>query len=385
MTGMFLLSLKAQRYLLPLLVLVVALQLLLGQVSAYALAERQPSLSFAVQDADGSAASAELVAALQDGAGVGGEEVGVAAGGDGGAAGGAAGIEVPAGEAADAVFQSHAVAGLLLIPEGFGERIAAGRDPELFYTPAPGIVNTSYAVERIGDAVLAINCRQVLEQALADIGAEAALVAAADNIDILEVTYNGPALQGRPQSTVPVHGVAALLLLLAYLHAALTVPTRADRRYCLRGLKPYALRLAACLSAVLAVWLAVALLYWAGMSLLFGAAVGLLVLLGLLAITVYAAILGAALSVACGRAAATWVFLPFFMLNMTVGGGLWGRVSMADACAPLVPVSAVAANAGPSTAAIAALALGCLAALAVLAAATRAAFRTSAQKSRRGA
>jgi hypothetical protein len=41
------------------------------------------------------------------------------------------------------------------------------------------------------------------------------------------------------------------------------------------------------------------------------------------------------------------VFLPLFLLNMTIGGGLWAKVALSPVLSPLVPVAAVVTPSDP--------------------------------------
>jgi hypothetical protein len=41
------------------------------------------------------------------------------------------------------------------------------------------------------------------------------------------------------------------------------------------------------------------------------------------------------------------VFLPLFLLNMTIGGGLWAKVALSPVLSPLVPVAAVVTSGDP--------------------------------------
>jgi hypothetical protein len=373
---LFFLRLKAQRPLLALACVVVAFQLILGQASSDVLADRQPPLSVAVQQRNGDVWGDKLVADLNSTVGF---EV----------------IEVDPALTPDEVFRRNRVQGLLAVPEDFGANIDAGTRSPVTFFPAPGIMNSDFAREQIANTVVRLRARHALEIALGDRGAGVALTSDTARADLLDVVYEGPALQGDPQDSSPVYGTSALLILLAYLHAALTVPTREDKRLLAHGRRAFIRQSCASMLVVWLVWLVITALYFVLMAVLLGALPGaasgavqgvppealptlVSSCLGFLAIALYVSLLAAVLAQLLGRQVASWLFLPLFVLNMTIGGGLWGEAALSPALAPLVPVAAVAT---PGSATL--LGTGTLLAAAVLMAAALAAlvvarFRASA-------
>jgi hypothetical protein len=325
------LKLKSQRSLLVLVCVVVGFQLVLGQTSSAVLAEREPPLSIAVQRVGDDALSHELV---DDLASVANLEV----------------IEADPTLKPDEVFRAHRVQGLLLIPEDFGALIEAGRrSPVTLYT-APGILNDSFAREQVANTVTKLRARHDLAYALEKLGADPSLASDTNTADLLDVVYEGPALtsgtQGSTRQVILAHGLSALLILLAYPHAALTVPTREDKRLLVHGRRAFIQQLGASLLVVWLVWLAISVLYLVLMAALLGAAFDPFSCLGFFAIVLYASSLAALLAQFLGRHMASWVFLPLFLLNMTIGGGLWGELTLSPLLSPLVPVAAVALSGG---------------------------------------
>jgi hypothetical protein len=328
---LLLLSFKAQRYLLPLLLLVVLFQVVLGQTSSAVLGGHQPPLALAVQSKSSDDYSAALVEKLSSLPGI---EV----------------IEVDPALDEDAVFSRYKVQGLVILPDDFGERISQGRRVQVLYLSAPGITNSSLGREQVADAIVQLQSQRALDAALADLGIDYQYGEKFESIDLLDTVYEGPALQGDPSQdgpldTAPVFGVAGLLLLLAYLHTAFVLPAPSDRRIVALGRRAYLRQWTAALFLVLLVWLFLVALYFLLLYVLVGFAPGAALVVGFLAIVVFSTLLAALLSQLFGRVVATWIFLPLFILNTTIGGGLWGQVTLSPAFAFIVPVSTVVARA----------------------------------------
>ncbi|MDR2714835.1 MAG: hypothetical protein LBB42_04880 [Coriobacteriales bacterium] len=330
MMKQFWLKLKSQRYLLPLLVLIVLFQLLMAQTSSYVLSESVPPLSLAVQQLSDDELSNELVFDLAQ---VSSFEV----------------VDVDAALKPDEVFRQQRVQGLLVVSQDFNERLTAGNRAAVTLYSAPGITNSEFAREQVAEAIMQLRARFALTSALDSLGLETTFGSEIPTTDLLDVVYEGPLLQGSTDgsssaqlaSAAPVFGVAALLLLLAFLHAALSVPTRDDKRILMRGRRTYAQQLCVSLLVVWVVWLLVIALYVAATTLLVGKAPGALTCLGFIAIMIYCSVLGALLAQFMGRHTASWVFLPLFLFSMTIGGGLWVNITLSPLFSPLVPVACV--------------------------------------------
>ena len=344
---LFVMELKSQRPFIPLLTLVLALMLLLGQASSYVLADRNPPLSIAVQ-IQGEALSDDASIAGTDDAGA----------ANSGAADnilaidfvqvlsatqGLEVIEVPSSQSPEEVFGQHRVQGLVVISADFTERILQGRHSPVMLHSAPGITNIGFARELVASAILQVKARSELERALEAIGLEEAISEAIEPYDLFEVIYEGPLLQTTLEGSTPAFGVSALLVLLAFLQAALTIPTRENKRLLVYGSGAYLQKLAGSFLVIWLVWLVLCVLFFGFLALLTGAAPSMFALLGFLAIAFYVSVLAALLAQFLGRHATSWVFIPLFLFNMTIGGGLWGSAVVSPLLAPLTPVSVVSA------------------------------------------
>ncbi len=325
----FWLKLKSQRYLLPLLLVVVVMQLAMAHVSSYVLADRQPPLSLAVQQLAFDDTSNELVLDL-------------------GATNSFQVINVEANLSKDRVFGSEDVQGLLVIPADFGENINNGQRTSVIFYPAPGVTNIDFAAEQIAGVVTQLKARHSLSEALASIGADDNAYESAQTIDLLDVVYDGPLLQNTPTGAALIYSVAALLILLAFLHSALTVPTREDKRLLMHGRSSFIRQLALSQLVVWLIWILIITLFFSLVTAFTGIALDTMTLIGFVAIMFYCSSLAAVLAQFLGRHAASWVFLPIFLLSMTLGGGLWNNLVVSQLLSPLIPVAAISATDGSS-------------------------------------
>ena len=330
MKKLFWLKLKSQRYLFLLLLLVVVFQLIVAEASSYALAEREPPLNIAVQQSGDDVRFDELISGLTD-------------------------IEnfdsimVDASLSPDAVFRQERVQALLVLPPDFWQNIESGKKATVSLYPAPGISNIDFAREQVANVILQIRAQHDLKVALENLGAIEFFDENSAGIDILDVVYEGPLLQNTSMGVMPVYGVSALLVMLAFLHAALTVPTREDKRIIIRGRKAYSLQFYASILVVWLVWLVIIALYFVFMSALVGKWPDPSVFFGFVSIMLYVSLLASLLAQFIGRHAASWMFLPMFLLGMTIGGGLWTNVTLPPYFSPLIPVTTVVT---PGTAAL---------------------------------
>ncbi|HBT95415.1 MAG TPA: hypothetical protein DEB24_04690 [Coriobacteriia bacterium] len=206
------------------------------------------------------------------------------------------------------------------------------------------MTNYGYVTEQIAGVVVQLKARQLLAAGLEEMGASPLTIGDGRTADLLDVVHEGPALQADASPTSPVYGVSALLILLAFLHSALMVPTRSDKRLMARGRRVYATDMALSLLVVWLVWAVVIALFFVFTSLLSGVGVNVSACLGFVAIALYVSLLAALLTQFVGRQVTSWLFVPLFLLCMTLGGGLWDVAVLVSAFAPLVPVASVSGS-----------------------------------------
>jgi hypothetical protein len=329
---LFFLKLSAQRV--PLIVMIVACQLVLGQISSTALGERPLKLSFAI-DVQGAGEYSRRF------------ERDMMASPD------FTVISIGPDETEQEVFEKGTVQCLVRAPEYFDERIRNGEDGAVTIIPAPGIANLSAINEYIAAEIISIRSGILLSDALNQLNVPKRDIdeQVGSSFPLIVPEYDGPPTEGLPFETPPRYGVPALFLLLAFLLAAQNTPGIDNRRIVLAGRRAMRRSYLYGSLSMLLLWAAAVSLYVLCMKLLYDVALPISVLFALLMAAWYAGSLGGVLAATGKRNLAAAFFVPWLLVNMTLGGGLWSNAPLSPALAPLLPVSAVvgAANGGVET------------------------------------
>jgi hypothetical protein len=236
----------------------------------------------------------------------------------------------------------------VVLPESFDRRVVEENHDIVTLIPAPGIANISAIHEMIADEILTVKSGMLLQEALDQLGVPEQEInnRVKSTAPLITPRYEGPPTNGLPLEAPPYYGVPALFLLLAFLFAAQAGPGRDNRRIACTGenrmLRSY---LSGC-AAMILTWLAGVVLYVACMKMFYGVLVPLPAVAALTAEAWYASALGSLLAVTGRRNLAAYFFVPWLLVNMTMGGGLWHNWAWSPALAPVFPVSAVVNAAG---------------------------------------
>jgi hypothetical protein len=313
----------------PMIVLVVVCQLVLGQLSSAALGGHPPKLSFAlaVEGAGEYAKRFERsVMASQE------FEV----------------IRVSPDESDEKVFGNNSIQCIVTVPEYFDERVERGEKGAVVIVPAPGIADISALNEYIAAEIMSLRAGILLGGSLRQLGVPDGEIDehVANEVPLIETEYDGPPAEGMPLDAPPRYGVPALFLLLAFLFAAHSVPGRDTKRIAAFGSGAMRRGYMSGMASALALWTAAVAFYALCMRAIYGAAIPGAVFAALLAAAWYACALGGLLAMSGRRVLAAYIFVPWLLANMTLGGGLWGNIPWHPALAPLLPVSAAANAAG---------------------------------------
>jgi hypothetical protein len=322
MKDMALIFLKSLASRIPALALIVALMLVLGQISAIALDETEPALRIAICQESDSDLAEKFVQTLY---GVPNMDI----------------VRLENFEDKDDLFRKEYVQGIVLVPQSFEENLKNGKSSVSYYT-APGITDVSAVSELIAGAILDFRIEMQYEDKLSDLGINASEmdIGQEETDPILSFVYDGPLLSETLEVIPPAFGVPSLFMLMAFLQAASSVFGSDMNRVKLRGRK--ALISSALIGIIVqyAYWAAAIFLYVLGLQVVFGIAVEMPVLLSLLGLAFYANSLGGFVAFIGLRRYSTVLFIPWLLLNMTFGGGLWNAIAIGNATA-ILPVSAV--------------------------------------------
>ncbi|MDR1070170.1 MAG: hypothetical protein LBL37_05260 [Gracilibacteraceae bacterium] len=309
----------------PLFVLLMICQLVLGEVSSAALSEKKPELSIALAaESDGPLARRYIRALEQT------PELRM--------------IRVDPPLEREKIFAAHAVQGLVVISPQFDALIAGGQGGAVLLYPAPGVSDVSMVKEFLAVEAVMLRADVIRRDQLQAIRAPVAeMPPAAMAEPILTIAYEGPAAAPQAFSSPPAFGLPALFLLLAFLQAAGAAPGPDNRRLLLRDSRTAARARTAFGLAAWTGWGLLTILYICGLRLFYQVAVPLPVAATLLLLAFYAVALGCLLALTGKRAWAVWVFIPWFLLNMTLGGGLWNLPLPSPLLLPLLPLGAIQA------------------------------------------
>ena len=336
------LHLKSAVRFLPLLILVALCQLVLGRMSSAAMSERAVEMKLAVSVEESGELCEAYIMALE---GIAELEL----------------VHVEAGTQIQEIFEDRSLMGALVIPDYFADYVVGGKPQAALFYPAPGVADTAEIEEYLMTELVILRTQVLLEKALQSLGAplENATEDSAVWEPILTLSYDGPVGQ-QPFSDLSLFGLPALLLLLSFLHSASASSGPDKKRAVMRGNEAVLRDFLAGQIAMLIVWSMVMVIYLLGMRIIYEVRVELLTAAALFALVFYAVSLGGLLAMTGKRIWAAWIFAPLFLLNMTIGGGLWDNGVRTLLLAPLLPVSQVLAAADGSRAGAVSL-LGCAA------------------------
>lgn len=316
-------------YLLP-MCMILAASLVFGTISSIALAERSPVFKIALYNEDGGELAGQLAEFLIETPGL--EVQPITGRTDGNELLAAGGIEA-----------------LVVIYYGFETAIA---DTSLIVAgvyPAPASIVTEAISETVSLNILRLRALNILitelealEEGLSQSAAAVHARYAVENPVVL-AAYTGPDVFIMELPVPPMHGVQALFILLSGLHAATILPGVSARLSRKAMLKNHI----AGLIAVLICWTLQLIVYLIVISTIFGSFTTFYNFMSLFALIVISVALGALASVAkLRRDVVIFMFIPYFLLNMTIGGALWGRLVGFPMIEVLIPVAGALSGAG---------------------------------------
>jgi hypothetical protein len=301
-----------------LLLLLLACQILFAYMSAGALSERQPELRLAVWREDQSAASARFLTSLK-------------------AIPALSVTESASIAEAEILLENRKVLGLVIIYDGLEDRLAANKGAFVSFVPAPGTNAGRVVGKYAAAAAVALQAEQRFQNELAALGATPPSLRAGV-ARVLSVAYDGPPVLQDAFSVTPPYGTPAIFILPAAVYAALTLTGPDRRRIVMRGRRALAMD---CFGGFLAVFSVCALLlaaYFLSGFLIYGVPPGQSAPGAFVALALYSVALGGLVAALGLRRAAVWLFLPWLLANISLGGALWGVAVSNPLIAPLLPV-----------------------------------------------
>jgi len=300
-------------YKLLMLILIVC-PIVFGYFSSYALSERTFDLHIAVYDADNSVESAEFINVLARLHSI--------------------NTTVVEDEAvAVALTNNRAVEGMLTIKPGFGSGIReSARDEMLEYTTAPGTNTSEFMREAFSLVLIHMRAEILLLDALSDLSEQAVVegrlaLSAYVGEPVVSVVFHSELPPPTTLFVAPRHGLAAVFMTLAFLAAVFLLPEKGQDFLNIYGNKAIILDYTARCAAVLITFFGAIVLYFVGCMLIYGTNPSLVEVMALVALTLFCVGLGAVVALLVqDKRSGIYIYIPFLLINMTLGGAVWGRL-----------------------------------------------------------
>ena len=307
----------------PLFVMVI-LQLVMGQIAAVALHERNPEINVAYYQETRSGISDKYIEALS----------------------GVPDFTLYKAESLQDktnLFDSGRIHVFVVIPKSFDASVTDGLIPAITLYVAPGIADYSIVKDHLTSQWLILRALTVGAEYL---GEPIDIDAASGNaIVFATLNYEGELIQSGMHLTPPAFGIPALFLLTAFLHSAGFSVGADNLNWIIRGRKTLRIGNLFSLLSLHIFWGCAIIAYALGMRFIYRITLLPPVLLSLFGLCSYALSVGSLLSLVGKRSWAPWIFVPCLLLNMTLGGGLWNTGGMDPILPILLPVSAVLSSA----------------------------------------
>ena len=305
-----------------LLCLLVICQLAFGHLASQALGDTAPATKIAIQNDDAGIYGEKYIEGLSE----------------------IEGLELDISEGNiifEDVFSDSSYMGAVIIPENFSKNCISGKANSLKFYAAPGVADNSLVQQYLMLELTVLRSEIILGDAQRELGIEDTSKTLNDDaLQMISLEYIGPAGQ-MPFSDIPVFGISALLLLLVFLMASSFFPGLDDKRTRALSHMAYIKALFAGIIALVTIWFAANAVYLFAMDFAFDAAVPSAICAALFALVLYAICLGALFAACSIKRFAPAFFVLWFVLNMTLGGGLWDRGLYSVWLAPVLPVSQV--------------------------------------------
>lgn len=312
----------------PALLVITILQCVMGQLAAVALNERDPEMNVGYYIEKHTSATARYIEGLSA----------------------TPGISLTAAETMHErgeLFSTGSIQAFVLINESFDRSISDGISPAVTLFRAPGVSDFTLLKGHLTNQWMILRTEALAAPFLGD-----NYIIPPQNPDkwensvpVISLVYEGPLLQNQLFITPPAFGIPALLLLLSFLHSAGFAAGSDKAMWKMKGHRTLGMGTLISILSVFIFWGCSTLLYVLFMRVFYKISVPGSVVAALLGLVIYVVSAGGLLAFFGGRRFAAWVFVPFLLLNMTVGGGLWNAAAM-DMLIPVVlPVSAVLSSA----------------------------------------
>ena len=291
---------------------------LFGYISSYALSEKNALLTIAYLDEDKSSETEILINELS---GITGMTL----------------IEISDSREGQRLIKSRKVEGVLTIREGFSANIYSTNQKDtkymLSYKAAPGTRSANLAAENISLSIIRVRSKNMLYNAVSGLDMSAAencgeiYASYISGEPVVSVDYIGGAFD--PMNTLtPQHGAAALVIMTAALFAALKTGGAKNVRARLYGKIGITKDFFANITGIFIIWSASVSVYMLFTAIAYRKTPAITEAAALIAFILMCLGLGSFFaSFFPGEKNSVYAFIPFFLINITAGGALWGNTA----------------------------------------------------------
>ncbi|MDH6363599.1 hypothetical protein M2139_000716 [Enterococcus sp. PF1-24] len=231
------------------------------------------------------------------------------------------------------------IQGILIIPATFAEDLLTDKEKIIELQLAPGIQDATAIKELISTNLIQLKAEQLLSENLekqaltvkkSQIAPELLI-----NIDYVDQVHGSLNKQKLPLS------ISSVLFLVVVLYGISFIPSLENRRLQMYSLKNLVKCQALAVFSLLILWLTALSLFLLGANFFLQADYGVNQLLLLLALLFYTFSLSWFIVNLGGQKIASFLFIPWLLLNMTLGGGLWNMPTSQTWLQPFLPVALV--------------------------------------------
>ena len=231
------------------------------------------------------------------------------------------------------ITDKRAVEGLLIIKSGFGDEIIkGGGNDTLEYAAAPGTNTSELISEAFSLTVIRMRSKILLNKALAKLSEQAAANGGAAfsayirQEPVVSINFHDESPALTPFIS-PKHGMAAIFMTLSFLVSIFTLPGKEKSFLSIYSRKALIMDYTARFTAVLLLFICAMALYFTGCMAIYGVMPSGTEILACAALALFCIGLGAVTALLIvDKRTGIYIFIPFLLMNMTIGGAIWGRL-----------------------------------------------------------
>jgi hypothetical protein len=287
----------------PFLVLIIICQIVFGFLASFALRDQSPQLILAVYTEDHGDSFMRFKQGLEAI-----PELSL--------------IEVDSEELAKQMTENQKVLGAVIVDKDLKSRITKGRNAVRFI-PAPGSSGGLVVKEHVAAALVALRAEDRYRREIEDLGGTAVDLQSVYE-PVLSVEYIGPQLLANNSGLTPGYGVPALFILIMTLFGALTLPGADSKRTLLHGGISLIMDFFSGIAALLTLGVFTISIFFFSCYFMYDVTPTLPAIFAYVSLSFYCAAFGGLIAALGLKRIAVWIFIPWLLLNMTLGGGLWG-------------------------------------------------------------